>query len=102
MIKTDKLPRVVIKESAIHGQGLFAAEDIAAGTLIGEVRGRPSNKDGAYVLWVDGVDGFEVTCDLKYINHSDTPNACYYDTLEVCAINDIKSGEEITHDYEGS
>ena len=102
MIKTDKLPLVEIKDSAIHGKGLFAAEDIAAGTLIGEVQGKSTSKDGAYVLWVDGVDGFEVTCELKYINHSETPNACYFDTLEVCAISDIKSGEEITHDYEGS
>jgi len=41
----------------------------------------------------------EVTCDLKFINHSDRPNACYYDDLSVVALRDIETGEEITHDY---
>jgi len=34
-------------------------------------------------------------------DHSDSPNAVYYDTLEVCALKDIAPGEEITHDYLG-
>ena len=42
---------------------------------------------------------FHVQCDLRYINHSDEPNAVYFDTLEVCALTDIAPGEEITHDY---
>jgi len=33
------------------------------------------------------------------INHSDTPNATFYDNLDVCATRDIKAGEEITHNY---
>jgi len=41
--------------------------------------------------------GFAI--DLRFINHSDEPNAAYYDTLEVCALTDIAPGEEITHDY---
>ena len=55
--------------------------------------------DGAYVLWVSETEGFEVSCDLRYINHSDRPNACYYDDLSVVALCDIQPGEEITHDY---
>lgn len=93
------ISKVFVKGSQIHGKGLFAVSDIKAGELIGVVSGVPTDNDGDHVLWVDGVDGFEVTCDLKYINHSDTPNAVYYDTLEVCAIRYIRAGEEITHDY---
>jgi SET domain-containing protein len=40
-----------------------------------------------------------VICDLKYINHCERPNACYYDDLSVVALRDIEAGEEITHDY---
>ncbi|MBT4195428.1 MAG: SET domain-containing protein-lysine N-methyltransferase, partial [Gammaproteobacteria bacterium] len=36
----------------------------------------------------------------KYINHSDTPNACYYDDKSVVALRDINQGDEITHNYE--
>ena len=50
-------------------------------------------------MWVDDENGFLVKCDLRYINHSDTPNAAYYDDLEVCAVRDIEPGEEITHNY---
>jgi SET domain-containing protein len=50
-------------------------------------------------LWIDENDGFHIQCDLLYINHSDAPNAAYYDTLDVCATRDIEAGEEITHDY---
>jgi SET domain-containing protein len=41
-----------------------------------------------------------VSCNLKYINHADNPNACYYDDLTVAAIRDISANEEITHNYE--
>lgn len=88
-----------VAPSPIHGQGLFAAADIASGTVIGWLEGVPSRKDGPYVLWLDADDGIEVLCDLKYINHSNRPNACYYDDLSVVALRDIRAGEEITHDY---
>ena len=88
-----------VADSDIHGSGLFAARRIAAGTVIGRLHVRPASADGAYVLWLDETRGVEVTCKLKYINHSDRPNACYYDDLSVAALRDIEAGEEITHDY---
>lgn len=92
--------KIYVKDSPIHGKGLFAREKIRAGELIGVVKGKPTDMDGPYVLWVDGIKGFEVSCQLKFINHSDKPNAVYYDTLEVCALRDILVDEEITHDYQ--
>lgn len=89
-----------VDESPIHGKGLFARERISKDTLIGHLEGEHTTQDGIYVLWLDHKNGFEVCCDLKYINHSDQPNACYYDDMSVVALRDIKPGEEITHNYE--
>ncbi|WP_455209700.1 SET domain-containing protein [Kaarinaea lacus] len=93
-------PLVVVKQSKIHGNGLFAKTNIKAGEIIGEVKGKPTKKDGPYVLWMDNAkQGFEVSCILKYINHNQKANACYYDDLTVVALRDIRKGEEITHNY---
>ena len=93
-------PLVTVKKSKIHGRGLFAKIDIKAGEIIGEVEGKPTKNDGPYVLWLNNAGrGFEVSCILKYINHNQEANACYYDDLTVVALRDIKKGEEITHNY---
>ena len=92
-------PRTHVADSEIHGLGLFASEAIARGRVIGYLRGKPTRRDGDYVLWVSATEGFEVSCHLRYINHSDQPNACYYDDFSVVALRDIQPGEEITHDY---
>ncbi len=89
-----------VSTSPIHGKGLFARESIPKNTVIGHLEGRHTKQDGIYVLWLDQENGFEVCCDLKYINHSNSPNACYYDDKSVVALHDIQSGEEITHNYE--
>jgi len=90
---------VYVDDSSIHGKGLFAKSFIPSGTVIGVVQGSPTTDNGDHVLWLDENCGFHVQCELRYINHSDTPNAVYYDNLEVCAIRDIQAGEEITHYY---
>jgi SET domain-containing protein len=90
---------VYVADSPIHGKGLFADTFIPAGEVIGTLSGEYTTRDGDYVLWLDNQQGFLVHGDLRYINHSDKPNAVYYDTLEVCALRDIYRHEEITHDY---
>lgn len=87
-------------KSEIHGTGLFARQKILKDTVIGHLEGEITNKDGMYVLWLDDETGFKVSCDLKYINHSGSPNACYYDDKTVVALCDIGVDEEITHNYE--
>ena len=93
---------VYVDKSPIHGKGLFAKEDIKKGTLIGNASGRTTKRDGIHVIWLDEKTAYRIDCDFRYINHSDDANAVYYDTLEVCALKDIKAGEEITHNYQGS
>lgn len=89
-----------VADSKIHGKGLFAASHIAAGSVIGWLEAVPCDTDGCYVLWISATQAIEVTCNLKYINHSDNPNACYYDDLSVVALCDIPPYQEITHDYD--
>ena len=94
--------KLYVEESAIHGKGLFAKKKIKKGEHIGNIKTKPTKKkSGPYVLWLDEKERVKVTCHLRYINHSSSPNACYYDTLEVIALRDIEPGEEITHDYSG-
>ena len=88
-----------VADSAIHGKGLFANATIPAGAIIGWLNGKPCSTNGDYVLWISDREGIEVHCDLRYINHSDEPNACYYDDLSVVALRDIEPNEEITHNY---
>jgi len=91
--------KFVVATSPIHGKGLFARTLIAAGEEIGTIEGEYTTTDGDYVLWLDGDTGIRVQSDLRYINHSDTPNAAYYEDLVVLALKDIHPGEEITHNY---
>lgn len=88
-----------IANSSIHGKGLFATSLIPEGTVLGKIRGIRTFRDDAYVLWISETMGVRMLCKYKYINHSDEPNVILYDSLEVCALRDIKPGEEITHDY---
>lgn len=92
-------PLTYVNTSPIHGKGLFARQHIPIGSVIGHLEGEHTKQDGIYVLWIDEENGFEVYCDLKYINHSDAPNACYYDDKSVVALRDILKDEEITHNY---
>jgi hypothetical protein len=97
-----KKSNVYVARSRIHGRGLFAACRIAEGEVIGRVKAAPTRNDGPYVLWLSEDEAVQVRCEFRFINHSDTPNACYYDSLEVVALRDIQPGEEITHDYDVS
>ena len=97
MISLDQL--TYVSDSNIHGKGLFARVDIPKNTVIGTIQGKPCKRDGAHVIWLSETQGFKVSGNLKYINHADKPNACYYDDLSVVALRDIKAHEEITHDY---
>lgn len=91
--------KVYIKESNIHGLGLFAKNRIRQGEVIGAINPTPVEINGPHVLWVTEHEGHMVDGPLRYINHSVDPNACYYDDLTVVALQDIQPGDEITHNY---
>jgi len=89
-----------VKDSDLHGKGLFAAANIQKNTIIGTLEGKTINTDGLHVLWMnDGQDKFKVENDLKYINHSKQANVAYYDDFTVVALSDISQGQELLHNY---
>ena len=98
-----------IKESPIHGRGVFATVRIPKGTLVERIEGRPqhySKIPTALVLR----RGMEVSKDVYivpaegsvgwFLNHSDRAT-CTYDISprEIRAMKDIRRGEELTIDY---
>jgi len=88
-------------DSPIHGKVLFARHHIKAGEINGIIDGIPPRPTAStFSGWTGKMESmFNASCDLSIIvTH---PNAVYYDTLEVCALTDIKPGEEITHNYMG-
>lgn len=105
-----------IKQSGIHGIGVFASEFIPKGKIIWKFQegfdikitqsqynelpiiakehfnffGYFNEKEGGWVLCTD---------NAKYTNHSSTPNMRMLDTVDSISTRDIKEGEEITEDY---
>lgn len=98
-----------LKDSNIHGKGVFATEAISKGQVIlgiddSHIIGDPTavpevdrdyidTFDGKYVLWPE---------PERYINHSCEPNV-YLKTIDgkrkVLAIRPIQEGEELFFDY---
>lgn len=79
------LKGVEVKPSEIHGQGLFATQDYAAGAVICKT-----------------VRGEKRTLAGRYSNHSPIPNAVAANTNDdwaFVALHDIAVGDEITTDY---
>ena len=114
-----------IKNSKIHGTGVFATKDIAKGTQIIEYVGDKITKQegdkrsakriknflnseetgSVYIFELNekyDIDGFTSYNKAKYINHSCSPN-CEVDIINnriwISSIKKIKSGEELGYDY---
>lgn len=109
------LVNAVPRPSSIEGLGLFAAEPIPAGTLIGRWDERlawscseaefPALPAAARAFverygWRDVASGrWRASVDnSKFINHSATPNTVVRSDGQY-ALRDIAIGEEITEDY---
>ena len=80
---------LTIRNSEIEGLGLFATRDISKGTTLGM----------SHFYWGEKLMRTPLGA---FYNHSDTPNCVKTRTDSryfLVAINDIKSGEEITVTY---
>ena len=93
-----KRSRWKVASSKIHGRGLFATKTIKKGTLLGTCETVATGEPGDYTLWLDDKP-VDVTCDLRFINHSARPNVAYYEDCTVVALRKIRRGEELTHVY---
>lgn len=118
--------RIVARRSPIHGNGVFAAVDIAAGTTLIEYRGTlrthaqadkryPGNADTGHTFLftlneryvLDANEGGNIA---RWINHSCDPNCqssleedaggnARKDRVMIEALRDIRAGEELCYDY---
>jgi hypothetical protein len=94
--------RVYVKESLIHGKGVFAKRLLKKGEFIGAYEGPIAKRDGTYVLWVFEDDGSSFGISgrnmLKYLNHRRRCNA-EFDGNRLYAQRSIRPDDEITFHY---
>lgn len=95
-----------VRESNIHGLGLFAKKNLRKGSTVGFYQGKlvtSMEDDGDHVLWIYDEDedreyGIDGENETRYVNHSKKANA-HFNGERLVALRTIKAGEEITHDY---
>lgn len=83
---------LTIRESSIHGLGLFATEELPAGLNIGITHVKDSRFEDGYIRTPLG----------GFFNHSDDPNVeaeASEDYVYLIVLRDIKAGEELTAKY---
>jgi SET domain-containing protein len=118
---TARVPWHVVRRSDLHGQGVFAARDIPAGTRILNYAGRRLTPEEADARWpVDPedpyhtfyfalssgtvIDGGQRGNDARWINHSCAPNCEARENaaetrVAIYALTDIPAGTELVYDY---
>jgi SET domain-containing protein len=115
-MKLNLAPGLAIRKSNINGKGCFATRPFARGRKIAEYTGeritdleaqkRARTRRFLRICDIDGrwsLDGALGGNGTHYINHSCEPNAYMritYGHVLFFARRDIRSGEEITIDYE--
>src|SRR5262245_37621185 len=108
------MPKVVglrVVASGIHGYGVIAVRDFAAGELVAEVDGvlwnaEEEDRDDRYSLWLGGDWLYDMVDQTRWINHSCEPNCEVEGDVEdggaggawarIVALRAIRAGEEIT------
>ena len=107
-------PKAEVRESPIHGRGLFAREAFAAGEVVcvkgGYVFDRETLKSMpdwyraaeiqvAEDLFIGPLAEEEREGSMVFSNHSCEPNVGVRGQIVFVAVRDIGAGEELTHDW---
>ncbi|MBL7175952.1 MAG: SET domain-containing protein-lysine N-methyltransferase [Desulfobacteraceae bacterium] len=107
-------PKTQVRESPIHGKGLFAKQAIAAGEIVAVKGGYILTKQewttlerqlgSAEVqiseeLFIAPTGEEQVEGCMVYSNHSCDPNIAIQGQIVFVAMRDIAPGEELTHDW---
>jgi uncharacterized protein len=119
-IVSEGVRRIVVKRSAIHGRGAYAARDLPAGEQLIEYRGKIMSWDDAQAKYesdddveegltyyfdlgdgrvIDGADGGNGS---RFINHGCKPNCEAIDDdgrIWIHTLRKIKAGQELLIDY---
>ena len=118
---STRKPRLVVKNSRIHGRGVYAARKLKAGERVIEYRGEritwkeadrrpPSDPNDPYHTFYFALDDGKTVIDAgfggnsaRWINHSCDPNCETEETEDgrvfIQAVRDIRPGEELNYDY---
>lgn len=107
-------PKVSVKESSIHGKGVFALERIAKGEVVCVKGGyifdrktlqempewfRAAEIQVAGDLFIGPANQHEREGSMIFSNHSCDPNMGVQGQIVFVAMRDIEAGEELTHDW---
>jgi len=108
-------PKTEVRESKIHGRGLFATADIAKNEIVavkgGHILDRKTLREqvtphlGPVEIQIDNdlfiapVTDEEREGSMLYSNHSCNPNLGMRGEITFVAMRDIRAGEELTHDW---
>lgn len=116
MIRVSYLsPKTEVRESKIHGHGLFATADIAKDEIVavkgGHIVDRQTLREkitprlGPVEIQIDDdlfitpVTDEERELSMLYSNHSCDANLGIRGEITLVAMRDIRAGEELTHDW---
>src|ERR1700736_5652425 len=108
-------PKTKVRESKIHGRGLFAIADVAKNEIVavkgGHIVDRKTLREkitprlGPVEIQIDGdlfiapVTEEERELSMLYSNHSCDANLGLRGEITFVAMGDIRAGEELTHDW---
>src|SRR5215471_16896979 len=108
-------PKTEVRESKIHGRGLFATGDITKDEIVAVKGGHivdgktlrekitpvlgPVEIQISDDLFIAPVTAEERELSMLYLNHSCDPNLGVRGEITFVARRDIRGGEELTHDW---
>lgn len=112
-------PAFIVRDSKIHGKGVFATRKIAAGSLVVEYEGeriswkeavrrenaKPADDFHTFFFSLESgkiIDGGSHGNDARWINHACEPNCQAREEdghVFIYALRDIRRGEELNYDY---
>ena len=108
-------PKTKVRDSKIHGRGLFATADIAKDEIVAVKGGHiidgtslreqitpvigPVEIQIGDDLFIAPVSVEERELSMLYLNHSCDPNLGVRGEITFVAMRDIRAGEELTHDW---
>jgi SET domain-containing protein len=108
-------PKTEVRESKIHGRGLFATADITKDKIVavkgGHIVDRKTLREKVmprlgpveiqidHDLFIAPVTDEERELSMLYSNHSCDPNVGMRGEITFVAMRDIRTSEELTHDW---
>ena len=111
---SNELMTLKVKNSRLHGKGLFAAEAIPARRKLGELTGEKISireskrrlRGVDVIMMVEFEDGTALDAtggnEFRHVNHSCEPNTYIrraHGRVEFYSLRAIRAGEELTCDY---